>query len=165
MAFFRDDPKVATYVPTPISATQVEALEACIRASPDASPFAKRVIIWMLRQTERLTIPVALSLPPELYGESARSVAFSAHDMVSANGRTHLDQVLRKGTTQFHLMGHDGQFVFDGYTHSGPTGLPAKPRPVERGWKTLWWSYVWYDHHPRLLRLPSREQLAAIDVG
>lgn len=165
--FLRGEEAAQTYVPPRMNEWQMRALEDRIRHSKDATPFGKRVIIWLLRQTDGLTKPVALSMPAHFCGGSAREVQNSAHDMLSTNGTTHLTQCVILRQTEMGLEHHSGRYR-----------QPGEQLPIDRlvgdpksgfghfddGARTIWWSLFYYDHGAARLALPTIEELAAIEV-
>lgn len=129
-----------------VSAAQMEALEHYVTTSRDASAEGKRILLWMLRQTESLRLSVCLSIPKvELNDPGLADYAMqawsSAHDMVSANGSTHLSTFFQAMGTKVHLCQHSGRYIgryFD--SHASGTTL----------WISPWWyTEAGYDgyHH------------------
>ncbi len=105
------------------TAAQMEALEEFITESLDASDFAKRIIIWLLRKTHDFNRQVFVFLPVEVYGDAlVKEAQDGAHDMNSCNGSTHLNLFLRGMGGGFHL----------GHNDSHP-GHPS------RSGRCLWW--------------------------
>lgn len=157
--FFRNDPEAESYVPPRIAEPQLRELEDHIRRSRDASPFAKRVVIWMLRQTDGLTRAVSLSMSAEFCSGTAREVQDAAHDLCSANGSTHLDEFMKRMGTEVGLEHHSGAYR---RRADGATSNDFGQR--EDGSRTIWWSHIRYDHIARKLDLPTRDALAAIPL-
>lgn len=97
---------------------QMEALKQFIAASPDATAFGKKTLLWMLEQTACLTVPVRVSFP-RTEQSRGREAAFSCHDMVSCNLETRLDLFLSRMGTLMYVSNHGGEYR-DGTFHSGP---------------------------------------------
>lgn len=86
-----------------VTNNQMRALNAFILHSPDASPFTKKVLLWMLVQTKNLSRSVALSIKPDdlpldVVGELRRPAAdvsevvgIDVDRMCSSNGGTRID--------------------------------------------------------------------------
>lgn len=157
--FHRDlDTEAArTYVPPRMSEKQLRALEWWIMHSKNASEFAKRAIIWALRQTNGLTMPVALSMPAHFSSGSGREVAYAAHDMYSVNGTTRIDVFINGMGTEMGLSHHGGT-----YTRASADANEAFD--FRGDGYTIWWSHTWYDHTAKRLELPSSEVLMGISV-
>ena len=130
---------------------QMEALEHFISKSRDASDFAKRVIIWTLRQTNNLTDRVILSVPDDYGTDLAKKVQDGVHYMQSDGGTTHLDSFFLGMKTEFRMCHHCGIF-------SPNSDKEDKFDPDAKG-RTIWVSYVEYDREAKVLALPSLEDL------
>ena len=126
----------------PVTSSQMDALERFIAASRDASEFAKKAVIWMLRQTAGLTRPVCLSFPPER-AKFGKQAAYGVHDMCSKLGSTHIDDFMRKMGTPMKLSAHGGSYV-KGELDS------------ESGGYTVWVSPRRYDHGAERLEVDIR---------
>jgi hypothetical protein len=79
-----------------ISEKQIVCLEYLVWKSKDATNFARKCVIWMLRQTNRLSTPICITLPDKV----AKEVMDGIHDMRSVNGTTHIGAL-------FHAVGSD----------------------------------------------------------
>jgi hypothetical protein len=138
------------YDPPPMSKKQMEALEKFILASPDAGNYAKRVIIWMLRQTDRLTQPVVLALHEKIFGiEPTERLWRNIHDMCSANGKTHIDLFLAGMGTEMRLSHHGGRMEKrdNKFINTNNPGV------------TIWISYIFYDPAATVLAVPSIQDI------
>lgn len=108
-----------------VSPDRMSALEEFIMISPNATPIAKKTLLWMLRQTKGLSLPVSLMIPPldddppdsredlsnkESLGFSAQ-VAYSVHDMNSSGGKTHLHLFFRGMGSPMHFSSHCGRYL------------------------------------------------------
>lgn len=148
--------KEAHYRPPQMTDQQMAALEKFILRSRNASDFAKRVIIWMLRQSGQLTVPVALSLWNEDFGaDRVREVQDAVHDMRSANGATHIGHVFAAMGTEMQLMHSEGCFI-------GGNAHPFDPKAPGR---SIWCHYIYDGAHSLLLLLPPKvAELEALEL-
>ncbi len=102
---------------------QMKAFEEFITRSPNATPIAKKTLLWMIRQSESLSRPVALSIPPldddppeptdSLPKDAlpfSDQVAYSVHDMDSSGGKTHIDLFLRAMGSPMKISSHCGRY-------------------------------------------------------
>ncbi len=155
MPWFRGEDQ--TYIPPLMSNTQMQALELLIAYSPDATDFAKKVIIWVLRQTEGLTRRVAFSVRDEYCSaDLAAEVQQGAHDMISRNGNTHLNNVFGDMGTEVTLGHHCGCF------ESGR--LDTDPFNTKANGRTIWFSYIFYDRDVTILEAPPLEELMKMEL-
>jgi len=83
------------YAMSCVNPRQLQFLEYLIWRSRDASEFAKKALICMVRKSEGLSREVRLSL-----SENAKEVMFGLHHMSSEGLTTHIDQLI-------HLAGSD----------------------------------------------------------
>lgn len=74
-----------------ITDRQRRAIELMIATSPDATPEAKKAIIWLLRKTNNLSQNVRANFTSE---EEGKVIANCVHAMLSSNARTHLGERL-----------------------------------------------------------------------
>lgn len=93
-----------------ITRAQMKELAHLISVSMDVGEEAKKVILWLLYKTDRLTKSVGLSLFSEQCGELAKNVCFGVHDMLSSKGTTHLADLLGLVGSDFRFCGHCGCF-------------------------------------------------------
>ena len=70
-----------------VSKRQLEYLEYLIWKSPDATEFAKKCLIYLIRQSLGLSVEVRLT-------RRDQAVVNSFHDMCSSLGVTHIDELL-----------------------------------------------------------------------
>ena len=117
----------------------LEALERFVGVSRDLSDFAKRALLWLLRESHGLTRAVSLSFPPHL-GFLGQLAASGVHDAVSANCTTHLNLFLHGMGKRFVVCSHAG-----GYRNNGEFDSHS-------GGYTIWVSPIFYDH--KAIRLP-----------
>ena len=153
MAWLRGEDQ--RYIPPRMTNKQMLALEQFIILSPDASEFAKRVIIWVLRQTQNLTRQVALSIWNEQYGsDRAAEVQDSVHAMNSMNSKTRMDLFFDGMGTEMMLEHHCGCFeASDGH-----------PFNTKASGRTIWFSFVFYDDKANVLEAPSLDELEAMSL-
>ena len=129
---------------------QIEALEEIIICSADVkTDFAKKAIIWLIRQTHRLSDEVCISFPKEM-GDKSSEVAHGIHDMNSCGGTTHISLVL-------HAMG--SHMIFE--SHCG--GYVDGNFDPKAGGYTFWISRNFYDHSTPRLEL-DLEAIEAISL-
>jgi hypothetical protein len=93
-----------------INAKQVEFLEYLIWRSRDASDVVRKLLIWLLRQTNRLTMCVFVNCPPEI----CKEVSYGLHDMCSCGGTTHLDAVFNAAGSAISPALYNGTYTDDG---------------------------------------------------
>lgn len=74
---------------------QMVKIRRYIIKSPDASDFAKKAVLWLLRKSENLTKPVSLSFARR-HESCTIEVCKGIHDMDSANGQTRLSDFLKE---------------------------------------------------------------------
>jgi hypothetical protein len=77
-----------------ITDAQMEDLKRYISASPDACEDTKRILIWMLDQTENFSVPVLLTFPPEFESIGKKAVN-DVHWMVSQTMKTRINDFLK----------------------------------------------------------------------
>ncbi len=151
MPFKRDSEESKGYKPPRLTDKQMRSLEYLIAVSRGVTGFARRVVIWVLRQTNNLTEPVTLSIPEEFLGEPAGQVQDAVHSMCSSGGTTHLTYVFGIAGTEMRLQHHCGRFVDGGFY------------PHVEG-RTIWCAYEDYSRTARLLTPPTPEDLDKIDL-
>lgn len=93
-----------------LSESQMQLLCDKIRQSNDATPLAKQVVLWMLKQTQGMTKPVALGFPGILHKIGCQT-AIGVHDMNSCNGGTFLHEFLKKMNTTLFFSSYGGIFL------------------------------------------------------
>lgn len=156
--FLKNDERAKTYQPSSITNRQMSALEAFIIKSKDASDFAKRAIIWALRQTESLAKPVALSLwYKDFDTERVDNVQDGAHDMNSSNASTHIHYFFEALETEVGLSENCGCFV--------PIREEGNSFNTKAAGVTIWFSHIFYDSNALLLKTPSLQELEGIGLS
>ncbi len=93
-----------------MTARQLAALKNFIAVSKDATEFARKAIIWMIDQSDRLTVPVALSIDGS-HQALAEEVACGAHDMNSSHASTRIGLFLDGMGSPMFLYSHEGCYV------------------------------------------------------
>src|SRR5690242_12218282 len=96
--------------PTHRTARQMLALEQRVQSSTDATEFAKKAIIWLIRQSGQLTRRVSLSASPAVLGEAAEKIQDAAHAMNSCGASTRIDLLFRAMGTEWGLSHHCGGY-------------------------------------------------------
>lgn len=139
------------YTPPRMTDTQMDALERIILRSADGTEFAKKAIVWLLRQSENLSKPVAACFTYNVYGaDKCEEVGRCAHDMGSSGGTTHIwDTFLAIGTMM--MLGHHGGVFAQGADQ------------ILDGGYTIWFSVVAYDREAVFLQPPSIERIMEIE--
>ncbi len=135
-----------------MSERQMAALERTIMRSNDASEFGKKAIIWLLRQSEHLTKPVAACFTEIVFGEDkCKEIQSAAHDMGSSRGTTHIEDFFLALGTPMYLGHHIGVFT-------------QGSDEILDGGCTIWFSVVYYDREALFLRPPSIERIMKIEA-
>lgn len=101
---------MVTKRPRRVSKRQLEFLEYLIWKSKDADEFSKKCLIWLIRHSQGLTKAVRiadLNIP--------NIVSNDFHDMVSCNGTTHINEVLRVAGSSL-AVDYGGAAIYDDET-------------------------------------------------
>lgn len=114
-----------------ISDGQMRALQNFISASRDATPFAKRAILYAMAQSKNLTERVSLSVKA---GMEASELLDGASRVNSSLCSTNINLFLEGMGTEFGLSEHFGIYVKPGVFDSSIGGA------------TIWISPFFYDH-------------------
>jgi len=127
----------------PLSANQIKLVEMYISRSPDATPFAKRTFIWLLRKSQG-TRAVCVSFPAKLnrYGDQALD---GFHSIVSVGGTTRIDVFLGLLNTSVLPSHHSGGYPDGSNEFTVPDGF------------TFWLSDTPYDNSAEHLSLNIEE--------
>lgn len=99
-----------------ITNLQMELLEKYIAMSRDCNEFGKKALIWMLRRTKNLTVPVSLSLTPK-HGKLVEEFSRGTRYINSASGSTHIWLLLRLIGSPMIFTEHcgcyfEGEFIY-----------------------------------------------------
>jgi hypothetical protein len=100
---------------------QIRALELVIAQSKDATPLCKQAVIWLLRQSEKLSVDVMISFSLD---QDSNEIASGVHDMRSCNGTTHLNERIALTGARFWIASGSGNF--------------AAGKPEQAGYHTVW---------------------------
>lgn len=92
---------MATKRPRRVSQEQIEYLEWLIWHSKDANEFAKKTLIWLVRQSEGLTRAIKIT-----DRDIVIKVAEGFHDMMSDNGTTHINRQIKSTTGSDMLVNY-----------------------------------------------------------
>jgi len=135
------------YVPPRLSREQIFAIEYLVAKSEDATELTKKVVIWLIRQTNFMTEQVVLSLPKDFLGNPALAVLIheNVHDMCSCNGDTHIYYISMAAGTKMCLRHCCRSF------HSGDGAI-------------IWWSFESHFRNAKVLTPPTQEELDKIDL-
>lgn len=93
-----------------LTRAQMKQLAYLISVSKDINKPAKRVVLWLLYKTDRLTKPVCLCMNEKVCGKLAENVSFGVHDMSSCNGTTHLGSLVKLTGSKFVFWHHCGVY-------------------------------------------------------
>lgn len=129
MKYRRESTDVVVESPA-MAEKQMIALERFITESKDATWFAKRAIIFLLRCTEKLTKPVSLTILRQPFASQMQD---GAHDMISSLRPTRLDLFFQGIGTEFGLSHHCGSYSNGEFNANGEG-------------TTIWISHTGYDH-------------------
>ena len=124
-----------------VSYAQMEALKLFISVSGDISDFAKKAVIFLLSQTENLSLPVHLCIP----GKLGREVQNGVHYMRSINGKMHICYFLRGMRTHMDIQHHCGLYDKSGRFNSNLKG------------STIWVSVELYDDNSKEIAFNKKE--------
>jgi hypothetical protein len=114
-----------------ITDESLERIEHAIKISQNASAFAKKCVLWLLRKKIQLGGNLCLSIA----GDAGTDMADGAHDMVSDIRKTKINEVLEGCGCNFFLNGCYGTFVDGRFV----------PRD-ENGGGVIWLSDEPHDH-------------------
>lgn len=134
----------------PITRKQLALLQDFIAYSKDGTDFGLRMVLWLLKYTQRLTCPVYLSVPNETFGaKRSRAIEATAHGLNSANGHSHLYIFLRAMGTKFYLSHAPGLMVGEEFDSKAEGN-------------TIWWSPKVYDRFAKKVALPTKRGLQSV---
>ncbi|OGZ79362.1 MAG: hypothetical protein A2528_01015 [Candidatus Staskawiczbacteria bacterium RIFOXYD2_FULL_37_9] len=88
----------------------MEFLEYLIWQSKDADDVTRKLLIWLLRQTDQLTMQVFVNCPSEI----CKKVSRKLHDMHSCGGTTHLDTLFEAAGSAMSPKLYNGTYNSDG---------------------------------------------------
>ncbi|MEK7611911.1 MAG: hypothetical protein AAB407_01045 [Patescibacteria group bacterium] len=140
------------YAPHQFTSQEMQELEQIIIASEDATDYAKRLFVWLLRETNHFTRRVAVSLRNAAVGEQlVNEVRQSARAIMGCYGTTDLFRKIGIYGTQMNFTHHQGCFNAEGFDM------------MEDG-HTFWYTFIYHDSRATVLPLPSQEVLEAISL-
>ena len=161
-----------------VTSKQIAALKYMIFIAKNGTDLSKRVLAFLIDQSEELTKEVCLTLMADREGYTADEVnaaAHGMHGMESCNGTTHLDQILHAMGSEFSFSVHYGDFdpnrpddpfntdgMFAGCDRSQVTrlGLILEGMPLRY---TFWLSKQEYSRQAKLV-VAVREELEQINL-
>jgi len=82
---------------------QIDVLKYLISTSKDAGEETKKACLALINASQGLSIPVYFT------GHS-KDISFGVHNMVSAHGTTHLNEIMRLMNTKWRFSHHGGYF-------------------------------------------------------
>lgn len=98
-------------IPRPqINERQMTFLEYLIWQSRDANDVTRKLLIWLMRQTDQLTTQVVVNCPPEI----CKEVSHGLHDMCSGNLTTHLVELFKIAGSAMAPALYNGTYDDDG---------------------------------------------------
>lgn len=157
---------------------QIAALKYMIFKARNVNGLSKRVLVFLIESSERLTKEVCLSLVADREGYTADEIkvaAYGVHDMQSSNGATHVDQILHVMGSELGFSFHYGDFdparTDDRFNNDGQLasfnrsqvtrdGLIREGMPLRY---TFWLSKESYSREAVLVT-PTREDLEQINL-
>ena len=162
-----------------VTAKQIAALKYMIFNAKNGTELSKRVLAFLIDQSEELTIEVCLTLVANREGYTADEISAAAHGvrgMKSCNGTTHLDQILRVMGSELSFSYHYGDFdparsadpfSSDGQFADWSSAQVSKPELLREGMPlryTVWLSKQNYSRQANLL-VATREEFKQIDLA
>lgn len=111
----------------PISQKDFQALRRFIINSPDADEFTKKAILWLLDQTDNLSLPAALHFPAE--SEIGYKAAQDVHSMNCGSGKTRISKFLNEIRDETYIGSSRGTnkviFIRSGVNRCIYGGIPT----------------------------------------
>lgn len=106
---------VTVAAPVRMSDEQMKALKYLISMSQNMNVFSKKLLFWLLDQTDNLTRPVRINVVPSKCNPSlndieVRAAHHSFHDIMSSNGSTHFHAVIVAMGATLYISSHGGFF-------------------------------------------------------
>lgn len=158
---------------------QIAALKYMIFKAKNGTELSKRILAFLIDQSEGLTKEVCLTLVADREGYTDKEINETGHEMhsmESCNGSTHLNELLQLLDTDFHFCYHYGSFNITGSEKSfspagqfvGMTSPPVTdPDLLLEGLPlryTFWLARGLYSNHATLLTT-TRDELEQIDLS
>lgn len=140
-----------TYRPGLVNDRQMQALEYFISKSTDATDYAKKAIVWALRQTNNLARNIAVPFSYDWDREKTQEIAYGVHDMRSSNGSTLIQVVFKTMDVERSISSHCGLYQ------------DAKYNTSLSGY-TIWVAERDFDHTADVLE-PDFAMIEAIDLS
>jgi len=128
---------------------QIKALKYLVFKSKDAGPETKKACLALIDASQGLTKPV-------FFTGYSKDIYDGAHGIISGQGTTHLNQVMKVLGTEFVFSSHDGFFTAPGQFQSGS-------RIGEKHTRTLWLSSTECDSSASEISLDQVEAIELID--
>ena len=162
-----------------ISEIQIAALKYLIFKAHNTPDLSKRIMSFLIDQSEKLTKEVVLTLienREDFSGEEIREAAYGIDRMLSSNGATHINEVLLATGSDLDFSIHYGDFdpnrEPDHFNNAGQLAgmdrsLVFNPESVREGMPlryTFWLSIGSYSRTASLVKV-DREILEKIDLA
>ena len=157
---------------------QIAALRYMIFNAKNGTELSKRVLAFLIDQSEKLTKEICLTLVANREGYTADEIsdaAYGVHGMKSCNGTTHLDQIFHVMGSKFGFSYHYGDYdparIDDPFNSAGQfAGCGVRsvtdPELVREGMPlryTFWLSKKNYSRQAALV-IATREELEQINL-
>ena len=137
-----------------ISVEQMKAFRKLILDSKDGNSFGKEVMLWLINNSDHLTRPVAVNIPTSIAHEFAYNAATSVHDMLSSNGTTYLNELIRLMGSPLHFSHHCGQYATLGLIQNDKRSFSSKLEGY-----TIWLTPEYYGHNHEVTVFDMDEEL------
>lgn len=159
-----------------VTPKQIEALKYLVAKSKDGSDLAKRVIFFLIDQSQGLTEEVSISFIQDRGGftrEELSSVAHAVGSFTSSNGSTHLHALMSLMGAELNFSLHYGHcdelgaFSAEGMFGERPKNAPGHENDRKMPCRyTFWLSKNDYGHdgQARPVTPPTLEELMAIKL-
>jgi hypothetical protein len=128
---------------------QINALKYLIFKSKDADLETKKICFALIDASERFTKPV-------YFTSNMSDESYGTHNMVSANGSTHLTEILQAMSTEFIFSTHQGFFASVG-------NFVCIMKNGEKNTLTIWLSNTRYDNSAVEIKKEDVEKLELKD--
>jgi len=118
---------------TRMTRNQIKYFGYLISKSQIGDENSKKVMLWLLSRSDRLSKSVCLCLAEAELGELPNSVLITVHNMKSANDGFHINEIMKVMNTKFRFSVHAGCYEGDVNPTKHKSGI------------TIWLSEIMYD--------------------